>query len=131
MWGIREEIITKPNSVCYIAKKLENEYDEFGNQIETFDEPKKFYFDIQPVTNTSENASFGELIPRMRVAVVSKIKYQGLFNEFDRAYIDTIPENETFNGDKADYRIYSIQPQNAQMKIYFLKIVKENNYEVM
>lgn len=126
-WGIRNEKILDYNSVCYIAKKLPPTYDEWGNQLLNYEEPKKYYFNIQPVNkdNTSNDSAFGELIPRLKCAVIPKIEYSGMFNEFDLAYLDGIsPVDESFYGEKANYRIYSVQPQNAIIKVYFLKIIK-------
>lgn len=125
MWGIRYDDVLDYKSECYIANQLEPIEDEYGNQLKVYDEPKQYNFNIQPVTNSSETVAFGELIPRMKVAVVPKKLYQGLFKEFDVAYLDDIsPIDESFCGEKANYRIYSIQPQNAVLKIYFLKLVK-------
>lgn len=125
-WGIRNEFVTNYKSVCYIAKRLKPTLDEWGNQIPTYDTPIKYYFNIQPVTNTSNGTPFGELTPRLRCAVISKVEYDGLFHEYDLAYLEGLtPDNESFNGEKANYRIYSIQPQNAILKVYFLKIINE------
>lgn len=125
MWGIRYEDTLDYKSECYIAKKLKPIEDEYGHQIEVYDEPKKYSFNIQPVTNSSETVAFGELIPRMKVAVIPKKIYMGIFKEFDRAYLDDIsPVDESFHGEKANYRIYSVQPQNTIIKVYFLKLVK-------
>lgn len=130
-WGIREEKILDYKSECYIAKRLENTTDEWGNVFPNYAEPKKYFFNIQPVSNTSNATVFGELIPRMKVAVMPRSEYTGLFNEYDAAYLDGIsPIDESFHGEKANYRVYSVQPQNAIIKVYFLKIVKGvDNYE--
>lgn len=130
-WGIREDNVLDYKSVCYVAKKLEPTYDEWGNQLPNYGEPIRYYFNIQPVTNTSNNSAFGELIPRLKCAVIPKNEYLGVFNEFDLAYLDGIePIDESFNGERANYRIYSVQPQNAIIKVYFLKIVKGvDNYD--
>lgn len=124
-WGIRHETINTYMATCYISKKLLSTEDEWGNEIVTYDTPVEYYFDIQPVTNTSEATVFGELTPRMKCAVIPKNLYLGKINEFDLAYLDgESPKDETFNGENANYRVYSIQPQNAMMKVYFLKIIK-------
>lgn len=124
-FGIRNEFITKPNSICYIAKKLDSTYDDYGNEITNYDEPKKYFFDIQPMTNSSESQAYGEQIDRMKVAYIPKPLYMNVFNEFDKAYLDEItPNGEVFNGDNANYRIYSVTPQNAYIRLVFLKIVK-------
>lgn len=132
-WGIREDNITDYKSVCYVCKKGKPTIDDWGNQLQTYGEPKKYYFNIQPISrdNTSNASAFGELIPRLKCAIIPKTEYLGVFNEFDVAYLDGVePIDESFYGEKANYRIYSVQPQNTIIKVYFLKIVKgEDVYE--
>ena len=110
----------------YIAKRLEPIQDNDMNEIEVFDTPKKYFFNIQPVSADSETREFGQLANSMRVATIPKRLYMGKFNEYDRVYIDTTPENETENGENADYRVYSIRPQNACIIIYFKKLVSNS-----
>ena len=56
---------------------------------------------------------------------VIPISYKNKFKEFDKVYLDgATPNGELKFGDNANYRIYSIQPQNVAIMIYFLKIVK-------
>lgn len=113
---------------CFIAKKLDVEYDDFGNQIEVYDTPQPFSFNIQPVNTSSEIQAFGERYVRMKKALVSKSEYLNKFNEFDKVYLDgATPDGEIKNGANANYRIYAINPQNVAMIIYFIKLVKENN----
>ena len=112
-------------SKCYIASKTGVEEDDYGNQIETYDTPKSYLFNIQPVTDASEIAAFGELATGMRKALVSKKIYFNKFKKFDRAYLEgATPQGEVNNGDNANYRIYAILPQNVAEIIYFTKIVK-------
>lgn len=112
-------------SDIYIASKLGVTEDEYMNQIEEYDTPVPYCFNVQPITQSSELAEFGELSRYMKRAVVSKSQYLGVFKEFDKAYLDGItPEDETINGENANYRIYSIRPQNVVLMIYFEKIVK-------
>lgn len=126
-FGIRNEFVMQPNSICYIASKIDSTYDDYGNEIVRYDEPKKYFFNIQPMTNSlsSQNQAYGEQIDRMKVAYIPYAEYKGLFKEFDKAYLDDIePSDESFYGDNANYRIYSINRQNAYLKVVFLKIVK-------
>ena len=125
-WGLRNEKIMDYKSKCFIAKRLsEQQEDEWGNTLPTYDEPKEYLFNIQPVTNSSNANVFGELVNRLKVAVIPKSIYNGVFHEYDLAYLDdSEPIDESFNGEKANYRIYAIQPQNAIIKVYFLKLVK-------
>lgn len=123
-WGIRNDKVLDYMSDCYVAKKLDSTYDDYGNEITNYDTPIKYYFNIQPVSNTSEASSFGELVPRLKVATITRSEYEGIFHEYDLVYLDDInPVDESFNGEQANYRIYSVQPQNAIIKVYFLKII--------
>ena len=123
-WGIRDDKVLDYKSEIYVAKKLDSTYDDYGNEITNYAEPIKYFLNVQPVTNTSNASSFGELVPRLKVAVMPRNEYEGLFDEFDLAYLDGIsPVDESFNGAKANYRVYSVQPQNAILKVYFLKII--------
>ena len=112
-------------SDVYIASKLGVTQDEYMNQIEEYDVPVPYYFNVQPITDSSEIAEFGELSRHMKRAVVSKSQYLGLFKDFDKAYLDGVtPDGEGVNGENANYRIYTIRPQNVVLMIYFEKIVK-------
>lgn len=114
------------NSTIYICKKLGTTQDENLNQIEIYDKPIKCRFNVQSVEEDSEIREFGEMASSMKVAlVIDKNKYMNKFKEFDKTYIDTIPSNdEVRNGQNADYRIYSVRPQNTCILIYFKKITK-------
>lgn len=120
------EPIFNYKSKIYISKRLDPIQDEDLNEIEVFDEPKKYFFNIQPVSADSETREFGQLANSMKVATIPKRIYLGKFKEFDRVYIDTTPDNENEHGENADYRVYSIRPQNAIIRIYFLKLVKNS-----
>lgn len=122
-----KEPIFNYKSKIYICKKLGTAQDASMNEIEVFDEPVKYMFNVQPVNASSEGKEFGQLVNAIRVATIPKRKYMGKFKEYDKVYIDTVPsENEVDYGDNADYRIYSVRPQNACIKIYFLKLVRNS-----
>ena len=119
----RTSILKNWNTTCYIAKKLPSNFDDYGNEITTYDKPKQYTFNIQPISAESEAREFGELASSMLVAVIlERDKFLGELNEFDKAYIYTSPYGESVNGEKANYRIYAIRPQNVVLKVYFLKI---------
>lgn len=124
MFDLYKEPILNYKTRIYVAKRLDPIQDEDMNEIEVFDKPKFFAFNVQPVSADSETREFGQLANSMRVAVISKRNYMGKFHEFDRVYIDNSPKGETEYGANADYRVYSIRPQNACIRIYFLKLVK-------
>lgn len=126
MYNINGQPIRKFKSRIYIAKRTGYIQDEELNQFETFDAPVKYYFNVQTVSTDSEIREFGENANSMKcISIPQKIKYLGKFNEFDKVYVNTEPnEDELNNGDDADYRIYSVRNQNACILIYLKKIVK-------
>lgn len=125
MYNVNKYYIHKDKETIYISKKLNPTLDTNNNQIQNYDIPVKYKFNIQPISADSETREFGELTNRMKVAIANKNIYQNKFNEFDLAYLDgNNPTGETKNGHNANYRIYSVRPQNSIIKIYFLKIVK-------
>lgn len=127
MYNINRQNVFNYKSTLYIAKKLETTQDENLNQVENYDTPKKYRFNVQAVNEDSEIREFGELANRMKVALITeKSKYIGKFYDFDKAYLETTPEGEIKNGANADYRIYSVRNQNTCIKIYLLKLVKED-----
>ena len=135
-FGIRADKVLDYRSECYIAKKLSSTEDEWGNLITNYDTPKKFFFNIMSVTSTNRSnangtstslvSEFGEMINRLKVATLSRYVFDNVFHEFDLAYLDgATPENESVNGENANYRIYSVQSMNSIIKVYFVKLVKE------
>lgn len=125
MYNINRQPVHKVKSRIYIAKRTGFIQDEELNQYETFDEPKKYYFNVQTVSSDSDIREFGENANSMKcISITEKSKYINKFNEFDRVYVNTLPENELYNGDNADYRIYSVRNQNTSILIYLRKIIK-------
>ena len=126
--GLAYDTFENVKSKCYIGSKLDSTFDDSGNEIKNYDEPQKYIFNIQPVnsvtSNSAEIQSFGENANKMKVAVISRKKYENKFKEFDCAYLDgATPENELKHGQNANYRIYSVQPQNVVIRVFFIKIV--------
>lgn len=126
MFNNNGQNILNYKSTIFICKKLGVFQDENLNQIEEYGEPIKCRFNVQSVSEESEIREFGELAPSMKVALITeKNKYMNKFNEFDKVYVDTRPSDEEIKyGVNADYRIYSVRPQNSCIRIYLLKIVK-------
>lgn len=127
--GAKFNTLTNVKSKCYIGSKLDSTFDDNGNEIKNYDTPEEYYFNIQPVsslnTSSAEIESFGENVNRMKVAVVTnRAKYDNKFKEFDCAYLDGVtPNGESQNGQNANYRVYSVQPQNVAIRIFFIKII--------
>ena len=125
MYNINRQPVHKVKSVIYIASRTGYTQDEFLNQTETFAEPIKYYFNVQTVSSDSEIREFGENANSMKcISITEKTKYLNKFNEFDRVYINNTPDNESENGENADYRIYSVRNQNTSILIYLKKLVK-------
>ena len=124
--GAKFNTFKNVKSICYIGSKLESTFDDDGNEIKNYDTPQKYSFNIQPLSSSnSDIESFGENAEKMKVAVITnRTKYDGKFKEFDCAYLDgATPEGESVNGQNANYRIYSVQPQNVVIRVFFIKTV--------
>lgn len=127
MFNLNHQPIFRYKSRVYICKRLGTIQDEDMNEIEVFDKPVRYSFNVQPAKEDSEGREFGQTINSLRVAVIPKNKYKGKFKEYDKVYIDNEPSKDEIDyGDNADYRIYSIRPQNACIRIYFIKLVKNS-----
>ena len=111
----------------YISSQLEPQEDSNHNKIAVYDNPVQYKrWNIQYVKSQSEILEFGQNVSNMRVAVIPNTpQYANKFKEFDLAYLDDAnPDNEIINGQNANYRIYSVRPQNCIIKIYFIKLTK-------
>lgn len=125
MFNINRQPIHNYKSTIYIAKKLDSIVDDDLNEIEVYDKPAKYRFNVQTVNSASEIREFGELVTKMVcIHIVERQKYLNKFTEFDKVYINESPDNEIENGYNADYRIYSVRNQNTSIRIYAIKTVK-------
>lgn len=116
-------------SDCYIAKKTGINSDDYGNMIPEYElySSKPFHINIQQVNQSSDVQAFGEKVNRMKVALLKgedKIEFLKNVKEFDLAYLDGAnPDNEEVVGSNANYRVYSIKPQNVALLVYFEKLL--------
>ncbi len=111
----------------FISPKIGVEEDEHHNKVAVYDVPKEYkHWNIQYVKSQSEIMEFGQYAEKMRVATIPNTpQYANKFKEFDLAYLDGInPKGEIINGQNANYRIYSVRPQNNIIKVYFLALNK-------
>ena len=106
----------------YISSKIGTDYDDEGNQIITYEEPKRYFFNVQPISSEVDLLEFGEKSSMIQKAVVP-IKYKNYFKENDLAYLDDIsPDGEENFGDNANYKLYPPRNQNKVIVIYFERL---------
>lgn len=66
---------------------------------------------------------FGENAKQMQKAVIDRKKYEGIFKEFDKAYLDGAnPKEEEKHGDNANYILYPPRNGNRVIIIYFKRL---------
>lgn len=107
----------------YIAKKIGETIDDYGNTIPNYDTPIQYKFNVQPISGGSDVQIYGERVSAMQKAVIP-ISYLNEFKEFDVAYLDgKTPDGELSNGDNANYILKSIRNGNKVITIYFEKII--------
>lgn len=110
---------------CYIASLLPPTLDDYGNELSVYDTPIKYKFNYQPVTSQLQLATLqadgintnGLIRAMLDISYLDKIKV------YDLAYLyDAIPENEKYNGEKANYRVVKFIPQNVKILVYFERL---------
>ena len=115
----------------WIAKRISIEQDEYGNDIERFDKPKKYMFNYQPISGSLKLQDYGENNDDMFRAYVDKAYYLGKIKRGDRVYLE---DDETLVSDlvklvrndnefcqNANYVVKSALPQNLKLKLDFVK----------
>lgn len=110
------------NKIIYIASKIGEAEDDYGNVINVYQSPVKYKFNVQPVSSEVDLMEFGEKSSMMQKAIIPQM-YDGLFHENDVAYLDgATPEKESKNGADANYRLYPPRIQNKAIAIYFERL---------
>lgn len=126
MYNVNRQPIHKVKSKIYIASWLNNDTDEFGNDINVYDKPQKYMFNVQTLNESVEMEVFGRKVVSSKViSITEKKKYLNKFKEFDVVYIDNSPEGELTFGDNADYFISGVRNQNTSIRIYLTKLTNE------
>lgn len=113
----------------YIASFLNDDMDDYGQTIATYDEPVFIGVEnIQPLSGSTDIEEYGNKVIKMQKVLLDYDKYLNKFKENDLAYIevdktviDKEIENKTY-GDNANYRIDSVRNQNRKIAIYFEKL---------
>lgn len=111
----------------YISQKIGTKEDYNHNEVPVYGEPTLYRkWNIQFVKAESEILEFGENSSKMKVAVIPYTnEFINKFSEFDLAYLDgATPDGESVQGQNANYRVYSVRPQNSIIKVYFIKLTK-------
>lgn len=127
MYNVGRHPILNYMSNIYIAKKLDSEYDDNGNELPRFDTPIKYRFNVQANKDSSYISEPGYVDSSTKVILITnKAKYLDRFKEFDKVYIETTPKDEFENGDNADYRILAVRNQNTCIKLYITKLVQDD-----
>ena len=117
----------------YIAKLLKDKdgeplLDKYGKV--SYDKPKKYLFNVQPIGGTTNSTSgrtaikdYGQKAMEMQRGIIDYKKYFGKFDVDDVAYLDgKNPKGETINGQNANYRIDAVLNQNKAVALYFEKL---------
>ena len=115
----------------YIATKNGVKYDDYNNEIVTYD--KTFYlgkFNYQPLTGSDLQAyisAYGETKNKL-VRVFLDTKYRNKVKEFDVVYLyGQSPEGEKINGVNANYYVRTFAEQNTAIMVVFEEIIKEES----
>lgn len=131
MFKPKNDIFQNWNKDMYIATKKSVEYDDFNNEIVTYNKP--FYFgrvNYQPLTGKNLEAyiqSYGETKNNI-VSCLIDYTDDGKFDAFDLAYLyNASPDGEQVYGENANYLIRSYKPQNTKIMVIFEEIIKEDN----
>lgn len=127
MYNISQTNIFKNwDKICYIASKLPSIEDAYGNQLSQYEEPIKYKFNYQPVTDQKEVEvlGYGESSNGLIRALID-IKYLDKIKQYDLAYLyGATPNEEKNNGDNANYRVVTCKPQNTKILVYFEELTK-------
>ena len=107
----------------YIASKIDSIYDDYGNVIPQYSNPLGYEMNIMPLTESIDIQTFGENSNSVKVTVLDYNMYKGKFKNFDVAYLDITPDNETVNGENSNY-ILMVREQNSIIKLFFREKVK-------
>jgi hypothetical protein len=124
-------IFTNWEKDMYVATKKEVTYDDYNNEIVIYNKP--IYLgkvNYQPLTGKNLEAyiqAYGETKNNI-VSCLIDYKDDGVFNAFDLAYLyNATPENESINGENANYIVRAYKPQNTKIMVIFEEIIKEEN----
>lgn len=115
----------------WIAKRIKVEPNENGIDIETFEKPKKYYFNYQPISGYTDYMEYGERKNEVYRTFVNRCCFQGIIKVGDRVYLsddevcecdlEKIVLKEKVYGENANYVVNVVLPQNFKTRIDFIK----------
>jgi hypothetical protein len=118
MYNVNPQPVHKVKTRVYIGGKITSIIDEDENEITQYEQPQKYYFNIQPVKDGLERRTYGMVDKDTLVAVIPmKYKYVDTFKVGDNAYIGVDPATSD-----ANYEISGVRIQNVGVRVYFVKI---------
>ena len=125
------------HKLLFIATKLGVERDDYGNEIAYFELPQKeYHFSYMPTSGQVDYQLYGALINNMFTSYLP-MSFLGKIKSGDVAYmidgetqnIRYLKEIDEYSNDtycrNANYRVRTVQPQNARVKIVFEKIKQQ------
>lgn len=126
MYNINPQNIHKTKSAIYVCKKLQSIIDEDENEITQYDEPIKYYFNVQPYKIKAYTEEYGrDINADYRIVITQKTKYLNVFTEFDKVYFKKEPLEDEEYGESANYYITSVKTQNTIIELLIKKIVEQ------
>lgn len=126
------DIFRNWSKVCYIRPRVTSDWgdvtlDDYGNEIQNYNEPEKYILNYQPVTTDADEAilkPYGITLEGT-VKALMDIKHEGKLNKYDLAYLyGATPEGEKTDGQNANYRVITAIPQNMKVLVYFERLTK-------
>lgn len=95
-----------------------------GSKIRVYDEANEYYMSLNSVSGYIEFRMFGDIAKRVVRGIVD-IRYAKNIKELDVAYLfDADNVDEVIHGEKANYQVIAVMPQNVKAIVYFEKIHK-------
>lgn len=115
----------------WIAKRRKIVTNEYGQEIEYFDKPQRYYINYQPVSGYTSYLLYGDKVTSVYRAFVDR-NMECVFNIGDKVYLndgtmkanqlEKIAKSDNEFCEKANYVINIVLPQNFKIRVDFIKI---------
>lgn len=108
----------------YLASFLKETTNEFGDPINVYDKPISFESTLNSLSGSTDIAVYGDKISRMCKTLLDYDEWINNIKEKDVIYLyGANPDGEVVNGDKANYKVVAVLPQNLKILVYFERII--------